>query len=82
MASIAALPSEAFGPASISPIIGLRDEAVIRYTTSSLTCFELSLFEMGATLAPAILAQLAPPGERRRLADGGEDAHAHSSRRR
>jgi DNA-binding LacI/PurR family transcriptional regulator len=43
-------------------VIGLRDEAVIRHMTPSLTCFELSLFETGATLARAILAQLQTEG--------------------
>ncbi len=47
-------------PGADLAVIGLRDEAVIRYMTPSLTCFELSLFETGATLAEAILAQLAP----------------------
>jgi DNA-binding LacI/PurR family transcriptional regulator len=47
-------------PGSDLAVIGLRDEAVIRYMTPSLTCFELSLFDTGATLAAAMLDQLAP----------------------
>lgn len=47
-------------PGADLAIIGLRDEAVIRYMTPSLTCFELSLLDMGARLAEAILAQLTP----------------------
>ena len=31
--------------------------------TPSLTCFELSLFDTGATLAAAILAQLSPEAQ-------------------
>ena len=41
-------------------VIGLRDEVAVRYLRPSLTCFELSLFDVGAALASAILAQLAP----------------------
>jgi DNA-binding LacI/PurR family transcriptional regulator len=50
-------------PGADLAVIGLRDEAVVRYLTPSLTCFELSLFEMGATLAAAILAQLEPKAD-------------------
>jgi DNA-binding LacI/PurR family transcriptional regulator len=50
-------------PGADLAVIGLRDEAVIHYVTPRLTCFELSLFETGATLAEAILAQLAPRAE-------------------
>ena len=47
-------------PGADLAVIGLRDEAVVRYMTPSLTCFELSLVDMGAALADAILAQLEP----------------------
>jgi DNA-binding LacI/PurR family transcriptional regulator len=50
-------------PGADLAVIGLRDEAVIRYMTPSLTCFELSLFDTGATLAAAILAQLSPEAQ-------------------
>ena len=39
-------------------VIGLREEAAIRQLRPSLTCFELSLSDVGAALANALLAQL------------------------
>jgi DNA-binding LacI/PurR family transcriptional regulator len=44
-------------------VIGLREEAVIRQLRPSLTCFELSLTDVGAALATAVLAQLSPGTE-------------------
>jgi DNA-binding LacI/PurR family transcriptional regulator len=61
------LAERGFRPGPDLAIIGLRDEAVVRYITPSLTCFELSLFDTGAALADAILAQLEPQ------ADGGRE---------
>jgi len=44
-------------------VIGLREQAGIRQLRPSLTCFELSLTDIGAALANAILAQLFPKDE-------------------
>jgi DNA-binding LacI/PurR family transcriptional regulator len=57
------LAERGLSPGADLAVIGLRDEAVVHYMTPSLTCFELSLFELGETLAKAVLAQLSPqPG--------------------
>ena len=65
-ASIAGSIERGLRPGADLAVIGLRDEAVIRYMTPSLTCFELSLFDTGAALAEAILGQLAPEHDTRR----------------
>lgn len=54
------LAERGLSPGEDLAVIGLRDEAAIRYLTPSLTCFELSLHEIGAALAASILAQLEP----------------------
>lgn len=44
-------------------VIGLREQAGIRQLRPSLTCFDLSLADVGGALAGAILAQLFPEDE-------------------
>jgi DNA-binding LacI/PurR family transcriptional regulator len=41
-------------------IIGFRDEVVVRHLVPSLTRYSLNLFEVGAALGHALLAQLSP----------------------
>ena len=43
-------------------VIGFRSEAVVQHLRPALTCFDLSLFDVGAALGSALLAQI--PGRR------------------
>lgn len=44
-------------------VIGFRDEVVIRYLKPRLTCFKISLFDVGVALGNALLEQVSPaPG--------------------
>lgn len=49
-------------------IIGFRNESMIRYLQPRLTCYELSVFDVGDALARALLAQIAPQDKVRPLA--------------
>ncbi|MEO7221664.1 MAG: substrate-binding domain-containing protein, partial [Devosia sp.] len=48
-------------------VIGFRNEAMIRHLRPRLTCFEVSLSEIGIALGSALLGQLAPR-EKRQIA--------------
>ena len=45
-------------------VIGLRNELVVQHLRPRLTCFELSLFEVGVALGEALLAQLSSTAKR------------------
>jgi DNA-binding LacI/PurR family transcriptional regulator len=41
-------------------VIGFRDEPTVRFLSPSLTCFSISLHDLGVSIAEALLAQLPP----------------------
>jgi len=59
-------------------IVGLREQPGIRQLRPSLTCFELSLTDIGTALADAILAQLGAEGDEVPLMQLKVPMHLHA----
>ncbi|MEX0957188.1 MAG: substrate-binding domain-containing protein [Rhizobiaceae bacterium] len=45
-------------------VIGFRDEPTVRFLAPAVTCFSVSLHELGVSIAEALLAQLPPYADR------------------